>query len=78
MKRDGLDDTVALVEDAERRDPLAHRRDAGLIDARRRGGVHDHRLGSVLLAIAGAGGKRERQDGQGNAGLHAYSGFQGW
>jgi len=78
VKRNRLDDAVALVEDAERRNPLTHRGDAGLIDARRRGGVHDHRLGIVLLAIAGAGGERERQDGQGNAGLHAYSGFQGW
>jgi hypothetical protein len=78
VQSDVLDDAVALVEDAEGCDPLAHRGDARLIDARRRGGVHDHRLRAILLVTAGAGGERERQYCQGGAGLHAYSGFQGW
>jgi hypothetical protein len=79
VQSDGLDDAVALVENAEHCDPLAHRRDARLIDARRSRGIGDHRLrGILLVTAAGAPGERERQDGQGAGDPHAYSGFQGW
>jgi len=78
MKRDALDDAIALVEDPENRDPLAHRRHAGLIDARRSGGVGNDRPRRILFVVAAPAGC-ERKDNQHRCGKsgHAYSGIQG-
>jgi hypothetical protein len=77
MKRDVLDDAVALVEDAEDGDPLRHRRHARLVDARRHRGVGNDRLRGMLLVATAA--RREREDSQERCGkpVHAYSGIQG-
>jgi hypothetical protein len=76
MERDVLDDAVALVEDAEDRDPLGHGRHAALPGRGRRDLLAAlHRI--LLLIAAPAGGKREgHQDRSGK--LHrAYSGIHG-
>jgi hypothetical protein len=79
MQRDILDDAVALVEDAEDRDPLAHRGNAGLVGARGDAGVGDHRTRRIALVLAApaAGGKGERQQCEGGGGPHFYSGIHG-
>jgi hypothetical protein len=59
VKRDVLDDAVALVEDAEHRDTLGHRGDARLGYARRDSGVGDHRL-RAILGLFPAAGERSR------------------
>jgi hypothetical protein len=78
MKRDVLDNAVALIEDAEHGNPLRHRRDAGLIAARRDRGVGDGCLRVVLLRapVACADGEGQ-QDGRCGESAHAYSGIQG-
>jgi hypothetical protein len=74
VKRNILDDPVALVEDPEDSHALGHRGDIGLSRARRRsllgrGLVH-------LLSAAVARGERQ-DDQQGGCGPHAYSGIHG-
>jgi hypothetical protein len=76
MQRDRLDDSVALVEDAEDCDPLRHR-------SHRLGG--DGRLVSrplrcrriLLLATLAARSERERDQQRCSDSLHAYSGIHG-
>jgi hypothetical protein len=59
MKRDVLDDAVALVEDPEHRHALRHRRNSGLVGAAcRSGGIARGRSGRILL-IASAPACRE-------------------
>jgi hypothetical protein len=77
VKRHILYDTVALVEDGQHRDALAHRGHAGLIHAGRRRGIGDHRLRGVLLIAFAARDKRERQDQSCGRLEHAYSGIHG-
>jgi hypothetical protein len=79
MKRDVLNDAVALVEQAEDRDPLAHRRHARLIDAGRSRGIGNHRPRVILfIAAAPASGDGERErDNRCGSQAHAYSGIQG-
>jgi hypothetical protein len=79
MERDILDDAVALVEDAEDRDALAHRSDARLINAWRNGGVGNHRLRRILLVTAPPTGGNSERHRENRCGLpaHAYSGIQG-
>ena len=79
MERDVLDDAVALVEQTENRDPLAHRSDARLIDAGRSRGVGDHRPRGVLVVVAApASGNGERENNHRcGSQAHAYSGIQG-
>jgi hypothetical protein len=78
VQGDVLDDPVALVEDAEDRDPLRHRSEPRLVDARRCGGIGDHRRRRVLLApLPAARGEHER-NGRCSRETHAYSGIQGW
>jgi hypothetical protein len=78
MKRDVLDDPVALVEQSENRDSLAHRRHARLIDARRCSRIGNHRPRRILLVAAAAGRHGERgQDDRCGSQAHAYSGIQG-
>jgi hypothetical protein len=77
VKRDVLDNPVALVEDTEHRDALGHRRDAAFAI-----GCRGHLLRSgqwrVLLRLAlAARGKRKRDDQRSGGGAHAYSGIQG-
>jgi hypothetical protein len=74
MKRNVLDDPVALVEDAEDRDTLRHRGNVGLVDARPR------LLRGDLIRLLGAAVARRQSepDQQRSNGLaHAYSGIQG-
>jgi hypothetical protein len=77
MKRDVLNDAVALIEDAKDGDPLRHRRHARLIDAWRHSGIGNDRLRGILLIAAAA--RREREDSQQRCGksAHAYPGIQG-
>jgi hypothetical protein len=78
VQSDVLDDPVALVEDAEDRDPLRHRRDPRLVDAGRRRSVGDHRPGGIFVApLPAARGEQER-DNRCSREAHAYSGIQGW
>jgi hypothetical protein len=76
VKRDVLGDSVALVEDAEHRDALRHRRDAGLVRRRRRGGI-PRRLSRLLLLFATASRERQRKQNRSTRRSHAYSGIQG-
>jgi hypothetical protein len=74
MERDVLDDSVALVEDAEDGDALRHWRDIGLIDARTR------LLRGALIRLVGAAvARRQRNADQQRYGEfpHAYSGIHG-
>jgi hypothetical protein len=76
MKRDRLDDAVALVEDAEDRDALRHRRDAALA-VRGRRGLPGDRGGSMLLGTLAAGREYERKKQRCSGSMHCYSGIQG-
>jgi hypothetical protein len=77
MKRDVLDDPVALVEDAEHRDALRHRRDAALPCGVRRAPAGDGRRGVLLLRGLAARGERQRKEQRCSDYPHAYSGIQG-
>jgi hypothetical protein len=77
MKHDVLDDAVALVEDAEHRDSLRHRRYAMLAATGAAPG-RGRRGRILLLGAAVAAGKRERdQEQRGELAIHAYSGIHG-
>jgi len=77
MKRDILNDAVALVENAENRDPLRHRRHATFAI----GGRGDLSRGGQrrvpLLGALAARGERKRGDQRSSQGAHVYSGSQG-
>ena len=60
VKRDILDDAVALVEDAEHRDPLRHRRHAALAGCGRRRPAVAAGSGGVLLLAPLAARRRAR------------------
>jgi hypothetical protein len=76
VKRDRLDDAVALVEDAEHRHPLGHRGHPALA-GRGRGDRLRRRQRILLLGALAARRQRERdQHGCGRK-AHAYSGIQG-
>jgi hypothetical protein len=78
VKRDILHQSVALVEDAQHRDPLGHGRHSGLIGAGRHRGVGDHRTRVILLlGLAAARGERQRDRQRGRAPDHGYSGIHG-
>ncbi len=79
-QREVADDAVALVQQAEDRDPLGHRRHPGL-PGLRPGGVKRHRLPGRLalglgIAIAAARGERRRNH-KSYRRAHAQSGVQG-
>jgi hypothetical protein len=77
MKRDVLFDAVALVEYAEHRHALRHRRYAALSRGRGRH-VFAARHGRVLLLRAAfAGREREHEQQRCGEACHAYSGIQG-
>jgi hypothetical protein len=75
MKRDVLDDPVALVEDADDRDPLRHRGHAAL-PRRSRGRLTAGRRGVLLTALPARGERKGGKQRSGGA-VHAYSGIQG-
>ena len=76
MKRDILDDAVALVEDSGDRDALRHWRNT----LPRGGGsglpCRRHRRALLLCALAARGERQRNQQRCGDL-LHAYSGIQG-
>jgi hypothetical protein len=77
MERHVLDDSVALVEDAEHGDALRHRSHSALP---RRGRLHlgHSRRGAVLLRrIPPARGERDRDQQRSEKRPHAYSGIHG-
>jgi hypothetical protein len=77
VKRDVLDDAVALVEYAEHRDALRHRRYAALSRRGRRHLAHRCNRRVLLLRAFSARGQG-KCDQQRCGGLrHAYSGIQG-
>jgi hypothetical protein len=78
MKRERFHNAVALVEDAEDRDALRHRRHAALPGRGRRhvGPCLPRRVLLFLPASARDERKREQQGGGGRL-LHDYSGIQG-
>ncbi len=76
MEGVGLDDAVALVEDAEDRDPLGHRSHSALPRGGRRR-LPRRRSANLLLVAAAARGERERNQQRCSGFRHAYSGIQG-
>jgi hypothetical protein len=78
LHRQVADDAVALVEQADHRDPLVHRGLADMLQHRALARV-DHRAALVLLRRAVAA--REQDRGSGNRqddARHAYSGVHAW
>jgi hypothetical protein len=77
VKRDVLDDAVALVEDAEHRDALRHWRHAALASGGRRDLASGRRRRVLRLIALAARNERERSQQRGGSCPHAYSGIQG-
>jgi len=77
VKRDILNNAIALVEDAEDSNPLGHRRYAGLVGAGRYSGIGDDRLRRIALVAATARREQEGQQHRCSEPGHAYSGIQG-
>jgi hypothetical protein len=74
-----VDDAVALVEEADDRDPVLHRRQPGLIAFEHLAGVRRLRL--LLVAALLLPARRERQSQRHRNDpreAHSYSGIQGW
>ncbi|MFL6752155.1 MAG: hypothetical protein ACJ8D5_02595 [Sphingomicrobium sp.] len=77
MKRNVAHDPVALVEDADDRDALRHRRHCGL---RSGGGSALPRAAcGLILLLGGLAARTERERDQQRCGkpVHAYSGIHG-
>ena len=78
LQRQVADDAIALVEEAQHRDPLAHWRDRGGSSGAR--GIDGHRRCRRRIALGGAiactDAKRDQQDGDGAT--HVQSGFHAW
>jgi hypothetical protein len=77
MQRDILHDAVALVEDAEHRDALRHRRRPALPGRGRRHVLARGRRIFLLMAATAARSQRERNQQRCSSSFHAYSGIQG-
>jgi hypothetical protein len=77
VQRDVFDDAVALVEDAEHRDALGHRRNSRRAHPLRDGGVSGRPLPLRFLLAAAARGERQRDQERCGCLKHAYSGIQG-
>jgi hypothetical protein len=75
VESDVLDDAVALVEHAEHRDPVRHRRDVGLA----RGRCPRLFRSSLIRLLSPAVARRKREPDQQWCGKfsHAYSGIHG-
>jgi hypothetical protein len=76
VQRDVLDDPVALVEDAEDRNALRHRRHSALARGGRGDGLRG-RDGILLFGALAARRQRKRDQHGCGKGAHAYSGIQG-
>jgi hypothetical protein len=76
VKRNVLDDPVALVEDAEHRDPLRHRRHPALAVSRRRRLPRRRQRDSLLLVALAARRKGQHRQRDSRR-AHVYSGIQG-
>jgi hypothetical protein len=77
VERNILNDAIALVEDADDRDALRHRRNAALSMSSRRN-LPNTRHGRVpLLSALVARGKCEQGQERCGIAFHAYSGIQG-
>ncbi|MGN6156103.1 MAG: hypothetical protein ACTHN4_10280 [Sphingomicrobium sp.] len=74
-----VDDAVALVEEADDRDAILHRRQPGFIPLQNLARVGGLKLLLIALLLAAARRQRDRECG-GNGGRkpHSYSGVQGW
>ena len=74
-----VDDPIALVEQADDRDPILHRGQPGLIAFQHLAGVRLLQLLLVGALLLTARGQRDRERDW-NAGFpeHSYSGVQGW
>jgi hypothetical protein len=77
VKRDVLDDAVALVEDPEHGNALRHRRYAALAMRGRGSLPRGGQFRVLLLSALATGGKRKRGKQQCSEVAHAYSGIQG-
>jgi hypothetical protein len=77
VKRDVLDDAVALVEDAEHRDALRHRRHAALSRRCWRHLTRWRNRRVLLLRAFSARGERKCDQQRCGGPRHAYSGIQG-
>jgi hypothetical protein len=78
VESDRLGDSVALVENAEDRDALRHRRHSGLAHlGRARGIARRLVLRRLLLLPPPAPGERKRKQQWCDGLVHAYSGIQG-
>ena len=69
-------DAVALVEQADNRDALAHRRRADLVDDRRQGDVVGNLVYRLFVAAAARAERERGGNQQGAAAPHASSGVQ--
>jgi hypothetical protein len=69
LQREIADDSVALVEQAENRDALGHRSDAGFIHLRRRRTDGDRIafFGNLLVLLAAAGSQDRRRQQESGA-----------
>jgi hypothetical protein len=82
VKHHVLNESIALVEDCDHRNPLRHWRHPGRTFAERPGGMGlTCRCRAISVARPAAAGKRDRGRGGKQdraAELHCYSGIQGW
>jgi hypothetical protein len=77
VKRDILDDSVALVKNSEHRDALRHRRDPAFAVGGRADLPSGRERRILPLGTAAARGQRQRNQQRCGSALHAYSGIQG-
>jgi hypothetical protein len=74
-----VDNAVALVEEADDRHPVLHRRQPGLVALEHLTGIRGLELLLASARFLAARGKRDRQrDCKGRQKAHCYSGVQGW
>jgi hypothetical protein len=77
VQGDGLDDAVALVEDAEHGNALRHRSHRLRHGRSRLASRHLRRRRILLLRAAATRGERKRDQQRSGKQSHAYSGIQG-
>jgi hypothetical protein len=79
VQGDRLHQAVALVEDADHRHALGHRRNAGFTALQDLSACRSRLLLLLVRGLRTAGGKRERQRHRKTAApKHLYSGVHGW
>jgi hypothetical protein len=77
VKRDALDDAIALVEDSQHGDALRHRGHSALTLGRRGDLLAGGKWCVRRLAALAAGGEREAEQQRCGTPCHYYSGIQG-